>query len=853
MKRVLTVIGVLLLVLVVVGVALPFLVDINKFKDPILEKVREKTGEDIKVGRISWSAVPFLAVELEQFDLAGRQQQASLFRAKSVEVVLRWAPLLRKEVELKKIILHEPQLTVSRDAEGKISLGGARQQPSPTQASTDMSTQPETPAEESRELTVEAPPGKLDRVRLDSLQIVNGTVRYEETYKDGKKRQLELSGLDVSASDIAIGGKVHFKAKASLMDGARSMPFRVSGWIGPVDEETVRRAEWGGLPADIRFTADAMDCEVLAGFLPAETALKGQADVDLHVRRENDRMEYDIDFSGDKTTFRIPEKLRKPEGAVLRLNASGVLRGARLGIDKAHARVATAKIDIEKAFYDRNSHDFEGTVHAVAHLEDLMDWIDKKPAGMDTAALQGDVKADLEMAGNADRMADARMQGELRFDTVRMQWPGVLKRPVMAEGGARLQKDSISLNAMKFQVGKSDLSVDGKIQLRGSVPGQVNLQSRYLDIQECLDVLELPQRQQGPSASRVGRSVSAPAAAASPGAGVMKAQTPVGVTAGATASAAAATSGPSPSGMARWNLEGECKIGELAYAKNRLENVQGRMSLVDGLLTLSKFTAQAYQGTLSTALQLDLITAGMPFHWGIRMTDIEINDVIASNSNFGGRVYGKWNGQLELTGQAEGYPGGPLYSLQGAGQVKVFQMRIQTFDLMKNLSLLTGLLGMSTGTAEETRFEEVMTDVQVGGGRVATPNFRALAKNYSLSARGSFGFDQTIDYTAQVRLTPETASRLGTGQLVQALLASDGSMTIPFAVHGRLDGPPKFDPMWQDLLAREATHFLQRQLLRGTGGQTQQGTSGQASGTTSSQQGSGESTLEDLMLRLLKK
>jgi hypothetical protein len=116
-------------------------------------------------------------------------------------------------------------------------------------------------------------------------------------------------------------------------------------------------------------------------------------------------------------------------------------------------------------------------------------------------------------------------------------------------------------------------------------------------------------------------------------------------------------------------------------------------------------------------------------------------------------------------------------------------------------------IGQESGRGD-TRLEYLKTGIRIGGGRVATPDLQSRGDEFDLAGRGSFGFDKTIDYDLQIRLSREVTSRLGQGELVRALLGEDGTMVIPFRLTGLLDGPPKLKPMWQDILTRQATHRL---------------------------------------------
>ena len=140
-------VGVILL-LVVAAIALPLLIDPNDFRDEISTLVEDRTGRKLQIdGEIGFSVFPWLGIELGAMQLGnapdfGDQPFAGIDRA---DLKIKLLPLLRKQVEIKTIILHGLNVNLARDKSGKtnwddlVSSGQKQTPPEPDQTKDESS------------------------------------------------------------------------------------------------------------------------------------------------------------------------------------------------------------------------------------------------------------------------------------------------------------------------------------------------------------------------------------------------------------------------------------------------------------------------------------------------------------------------------------------------------------------------------------------------------------------------------------------------------------------------------------------------------------------------------------------
>jgi AsmA protein len=121
-KIILSLVAVVILLVVALAIALPFLVDPNDYKDRIATLVEEKTGRALTIeGDIGLSVFPWLGLDIGPTSLGnaegfGEQPMASM---ENVQVRVKLMPLLSKQLEMDTVKLDGLRLRLARDASGQ--------------------------------------------------------------------------------------------------------------------------------------------------------------------------------------------------------------------------------------------------------------------------------------------------------------------------------------------------------------------------------------------------------------------------------------------------------------------------------------------------------------------------------------------------------------------------------------------------------------------------------------------------------------------------------------------------------------------------------------------------------------
>jgi uncharacterized protein involved in outer membrane biogenesis len=105
-------------------------------KDFVLEQLEESLSRKIDVRRVRLVVFPSIRAELLDVAIHAPQSEQVVLTAKRVDLVLRLAPLLKKQVVGKRLLIEEPMLTLRRNEGGRWNIFDGEG----AQADTDLGT-----------------------------------------------------------------------------------------------------------------------------------------------------------------------------------------------------------------------------------------------------------------------------------------------------------------------------------------------------------------------------------------------------------------------------------------------------------------------------------------------------------------------------------------------------------------------------------------------------------------------------------------------------------------------------------------------------------------------------------------
>jgi AsmA protein len=248
MKKTLTIVGIIVAVLIVILIALPFVIDVNKFKPTIETNISDALGRKVQVGNISLALLSG-GVSVDNVVISDDPSfsPSPFLQAKEVKVGVALLPLIfSKRLEVSSFTVTDPQVSLLRSPSGvwnfsTMGAGGSKTKSKDASAPANFS--------------------------VEKLKISNGTIVIGTTGGHGKTQTYQ--NVDLEASDLSYTSQFPFKFSAKTPgDGS----VKLEGKAGPVDA-----ADAALTPLDAKIDVQHFDISA-TGVVDASTGLGGIID-----------------------------------------------------------------------------------------------------------------------------------------------------------------------------------------------------------------------------------------------------------------------------------------------------------------------------------------------------------------------------------------------------------------------------------------------------------------------------------------------------------------------------------------------------------------------------------------------
>lgn len=260
--------------------------------------------------------------------------------------------------------------------------------------------------------------------------------------------------------------------------------------------------------------------------------------------------------------------------------------------------------------------------------------------------------------------------------------------------------------------------------------------------------------------------------------------------------------GPKPpsggrSGRSRLLARGTMKVDRVLVPPLRAGNLQAKVRLYSNRLEMDPFSFNFYSGRTRGSLGVNLSQAALPARVNAKVEGVNVLQVVEALSP---KAEKKVTGTLEADARL-GLPLGaddPLAGLSGQGNFAVRDGTFPGLDLQGTLAGMAKFFQMDLPQGD-TRFTLFGGDFRISRQRVHSNKVLVEAESLEATLRGSFGFDQTLNYTGSGLLTgkgagqqrkpsrnPITGIRRLFGKVAQQTI---GRGRVPFTVRGTFQDP----------------------------------------------------------------
>ncbi len=184
--------------------------DPNEHKPRLIDLVKEKTGRTLAIpGDIKLTLFPRIGADLGQLSLTEPRSEQVFAAAQQMRVSVALLPLLRKDVQVDRVLVDGLSVKLARDARGGFNFDDLLPKGAP----------PTAPADRP------APAGSLPLLNIGGITLSNASVDYRDA---ANGQRLSVAKLNLSTGRIADGEKSQLDISADVQGSQPALDLRLT-------------------------------------------------------------------------------------------------------------------------------------------------------------------------------------------------------------------------------------------------------------------------------------------------------------------------------------------------------------------------------------------------------------------------------------------------------------------------------------------------------------------------------------------------------------------------------------------------------------------------------------------------
>ena len=747
--------GAILAVTIIVVSALVFNINslITRNKDYLIGQAEQALGRKITVGDLEATFWNGIGVRLSNFALSEDPTFGSeeFVRARDLQVNFRLWPLLKREVQVKRLILHDPVVRVIRNTAGEFNFStiagddkGARQKK-------------ETAGKDQRQRLPRD--GSSGRFLMSLVDISSGDIRYIDR---GDGTDLQFRQVDLQVEDLDFNQPFSVKLAAAVYADKQNL--NVSGKIGPLPAN----GDWTDIPLDGEGDIDELDLTRLKAAAPKlRNALSKDFDLSGVFRVKDLRFKGTLKdlavkgaLEGTQGSIRYGKSFSKPAGVPLSLSTEWRYAGNKISISKSLLKLHTLELASAGDIQLGDATALNLSVNSKAGS--LEGW-DRIFPTIERYRLKGTIELQATVRGKAGQGSTPQVQGVLTLRNASAQPPDFPKAVENLDTTIKFTGQRADISDMTLSLGKSRIRVAAAIEKFSPLTFSYKMSTPELwpaDYQASLseerkaDII-LNLRSEG-HITLAGNNL------------VYRAKI----------------------------VSADGTLLNIAY-----KDLQATLSVADKVANVQNLRVQALSGTVQLQGEYAFKDPSPGFTLISKVDGIDVKELYSALDAKAERdIQGRLNARMKLSG------GGKSWeeikpSLRGQGEAEIVQGVIYNFNIAESaLTGITGIPGLTnslspslrkkypeTFTAKDTEFKELKTLVDVADGRINLKNMRMSAAEFVALGNGWADFNRRVDSRATLMFSQRLSADLGqSAREMKYLLNNQGQLEIPFSVSGRM-------------------------------------------------------------------
>jgi uncharacterized protein involved in outer membrane biogenesis len=739
----------------------------------LIEQAELALGRKISVSEVQATIFTGLGVRLTHFAMSDDPAFSAedFIRARDLQVNLKFWPLLRKEVQVKRVILHQPVIRIIRNSLGNFNFSSIANPPN---------ERSETEEKKTRQSRSE-PAGPLGFL-VNLVDISGGDIRYIDR-KDGG--DLQVKQIDLKVEDLDSNQPFSLKLAAALYADKQNVA--LSSTVGPLGS----RVAFTEVPLEGEINIDPLNLSLLHEALPnLKSALPRDLKVsgvfrvkNLSFRGSLKDLSLNGAIEGSNGAWRYGKTFQKPAGVPFTLSADTRYAGGKLSIAKSRLKLHNLEL--------ASAGDIQIGDKTVVNLSfnsqpaSLEGW-DKIIPALSRYQMTGAMDVRVNVRGKIGNGAVPHIEGTLGLKNASARPPDFPKPIENLDTQIRFTGQKADISEMSLTLGKS------RIRLAAAIENFAPLTFTY--------------------------KMSTPE--------IWPADYKIGLAEERTADVIR-----NLQSEGRFTNAGDHGVydGRLTSADGVLYNLPYKgldtsLSVADKVAKVRSLRVNVLKGSLQMEGEYAFREQAPRFTAASRVQGVDIKELYTFlDAKAEHDIRGRMNAEMKLAGSGQNWEA-IKSTLRGQGTTEVSQGALLNFNIAEGtLSGITGVPGLThmispalrkkypeTFTAKDTEFNELKANFDVDDGRVNVKNLRMSAAEFMVQGSGWVDFTRRIDFPATLIFSQRLSADLAqSAREVKYLLNKQGQLEIPMALSGRLPNvKPRPDVKFLGQVAQRG--FLQK-------------------------------------------
>lgn len=212
MGKLIKILVVLVLLVVAAVVGIIFTTDINQYKGEIVQAVKDSTGRDFEITgdlKLALSLIPTISIEGVSLGNASWAKEKNMLSVGKFEAQIALMPLLKKNIQIVRLILIEPNIHLETNKKGEGNWVFAT-------------------ANDKQETSKESGSTELPALAVNEIRIEKANI----TYKDGQTgKTTELLIDEITVNSSGFSDPMTLFVKASM----NKSPLEITGTLGSIN------------------------------------------------------------------------------------------------------------------------------------------------------------------------------------------------------------------------------------------------------------------------------------------------------------------------------------------------------------------------------------------------------------------------------------------------------------------------------------------------------------------------------------------------------------------------------------------------------------------------------------------